>query len=77
MAWGEIDGPTGHFVEVTAIIDEAQRRLVKIGKDEQAQLFSLRMTGEMRLWGIRDVAILPVLWWDPKHEVCPSPKKHT
>jgi hypothetical protein len=61
MTWGQVDGPTGsHFVEVTAIVDEAQRRLTEIGKDEQGRLFSLRITGRMRLWGIRDLAILRV-----------------
>jgi hypothetical protein len=78
MTWGEVEGATGsHFVEVTAIESDARQRLVDIGKDEQARLFSVRITGEMRLWGIRDIAILRVLWWDPKHEVCPSFKKHT
>jgi hypothetical protein len=78
MTWGEVEGATGsHFVEVTAIIDEAQRRLTEIGKDEQGRLFSVRITGAMRLWGTRDVTILRVLWWDPRHEVCPSPKKGT
>lgn len=78
MTWGQVEGATGsHFVEVTAIIDDAQRRLTEIGKDEQARLFSLRVSAKVRLWGIRDIAILRLLWWDPKHEVCPSPKKHT
>jgi hypothetical protein len=73
MKWGEVEGKTGsHFVEVTNIAPGAQERLVKIRRDEQAQLFSLRVTGRMRLWGIRDIAILRLLWWDPNHEVCPS-----
>ena len=53
--WGEVEGATGsHFVEVTAIKSDARQRLVDIGKDEQARLFSVRITGEMRVWGIRD-----------------------
>jgi hypothetical protein len=78
MKWGDVEGKTGsHFVEATAITSQARHRLVEIGKDEQARLFSLRITGEKRLWGIRDIAILRLLWWDPRHEVCPSPKKNT
>jgi hypothetical protein len=78
MTWGQVDGPTGsHFVDVTALVDEAQRRLTEIGKDEQGCLFSLRITGRIRLWGIREIAVLRLLWWDPEHSVCPSPKKHT
>jgi hypothetical protein len=76
MTWGQVDGPTGsHYVEATAIVPEARRRLTEIGKDEQARLFSLRITGRIRLWGIRDIAVLRVLWWDPEHSVCPSLKK--
>jgi hypothetical protein len=79
MTWGEVEGKTGsHFVEVIDLIPEARRRLVEeLNKDEQGRLFSVRMTGEARLWGIRDIAILRVLWWDPNHEVCRSSKKHT
>jgi hypothetical protein len=68
-----VEGKTGsHFVEVVNMVPGAQERLMKIGKDEQAQLFSLRVAGRMRLWGVRDIAILRLLWWDPNHEVCPS-----
>ena len=79
MTWGQVEGPTGsHFVEIADIAPDAQRRLVEdLGKDEQGRLFSVRITGEARLWGVRDIAILRVLWWDPNHEVCPSLKKHT
>jgi hypothetical protein len=59
------------------MIDEAQRRLTEIDRDEQAQLFSIRIAAKKRIWGIRDIVILRLLWWDPNHEVCPSPKKHT
>lgn len=78
MKWGDIEGPTGsHFVNVENIVPEARDRLVDIDKGEQEQLFSLRVTGEKRIWGVRDVAILRLLWWDPHHEICPSLKRHT
>lgn len=78
MTWSEVEGATGsHFVEVAAIADEAQRRLTAIGKDEQARLFSLRVSGRTRLWGIRELAVLRLLWWDPEHGVCPSLKSNT
>ncbi|MEH3100246.1 hypothetical protein [Sphingomonas adhaesiva] len=78
MTWGEIDGPTGsHFVDVTAITKDARKRLPQIGILDVDQLFSLRITGKSRIWGIRDVAVLRVLWWDPEHLVCPSTLKHT
>jgi hypothetical protein len=78
MTWAQIEGPTGsHFVEFEDLCPEAQKRLTEIGKDEQARLFSVRIAGELRVWGVRDIAILRVLWWDPDHSVCPSQKKHT
>lgn len=78
MTWGEMDGASGsHSVSVGQICEDAKERLVRIGRDEQGQLFSLRITGERRVWGVKDIAILRVLWWDPEHAVCPSQKKHT
>ena len=60
MTWGQVEGPTGcHFVEVTDIVPNAQRRLVEIGKDEQARLCSVRITGKIRVWGIRDTRTIP------------------
>jgi hypothetical protein len=45
--------------------------------EELESLFSLLITGEKCVWGVKDVAILHILWWDPKHSVCPSGKKQT
>jgi predicted DNA-binding transcriptional regulator AlpA len=40
-------------------------------------LFSLRLSSLERLWGLRSNDVFSVLWWDPNHQICPSPKKHT
>jgi hypothetical protein len=78
MTWAELDGASGsHSVAVDDLCSDARERLLKLRMDEQGQLYSLRITGEQRVWGVRDIAILRVLWWDPEHQVCPSPKKHT
>jgi hypothetical protein len=78
MTWSEVDGPSGsHSVEFGQLCKEARDRLAEIGKEHQEYLFSLRITGECRVWGVKDLAILRILWWDPNHAVCPSPKKHT
>jgi hypothetical protein len=77
MTWGSIEGPTGsHFVSCGDLCKEAQERLNVI-REETDELFSLRLTGAHRIWGIRDIAILRIIWWDPKHSVCPSVRKHT
>jgi hypothetical protein len=77
MTWADVDGKSGsHSVAVKDLIPEAQKRLTEIDTAED-ELFSLRLAGECRIWGIRDIAIFRIVWWDPKHEVCPSTKKHT
>ena len=78
MSWQEIDGPSkSHGVEFGSLAPKAQRRLMEIEQDDAAEYFSLRINAKARLWGIRDQHVLRILWWDPRHEVCPSHKKHT
>ncbi|MDQ2731557.1 MAG: hypothetical protein M3Y56_07855, partial [Armatimonadota bacterium] len=66
-----------HPVELGKLCKAAQDRLVEIRQDDAATLFSLRIGGQGRIWGVRDGPTLRILWWDPQHEVCPSLKKHT
>jgi hypothetical protein len=75
MTWADVEGKTGsHFVAYEKLCSETQTRLTKLQMDEQAQLFSARITGRIRVWGVRDIVIFRVLWWDPDHTVCPSLK---
>ncbi len=76
MTWAEIEGRRDHFIKRDSIIRDAQRRLEEIGKDDQDDLFSLHLGGEPRVWGIREGTVLRLLWWDPKHEICPSRPRH-
>ncbi len=75
MTWAAIEQGGSHPIQVTEIISDARKRLVKIRQDDEDVLFSLRMSGKQRIWGIRDRHILRILWWDPNHEVYPSSKK--
>jgi len=77
MTWHEIEGDKHHFASVSAISKEAQDRLITLKQDDIDQLFSLRLTGTQRVWGIRIGSIFKILWWDPKHLVYPSKKKNT
>ncbi|MBU0558787.1 MAG: hypothetical protein KJ799_07025 [Bacteroidetes bacterium] len=80
--WGSIEreqyGAKGkskhHSVEVSKIIKEAQKRLSDLQLDEFDELFSLRITGKIRIWGIRQCSYLRVLWIDLEHEICPTIK---
>ncbi|MDE0638378.1 MAG: hypothetical protein OXI43_21255 [Candidatus Poribacteria bacterium] len=77
MTWSQILGRSHHMIPVSDIIKPAQERLRELKHDDQEELVSLRLTGKQRLWAIRSGGEAFLLWWDPNHEICPSPKKHT
>jgi len=80
MTWAEVNHPnTGcHPIKIKDLCSEAQKRLADIKVVEfEEELFSLRLSGKERLWGIRDHHLFQILWWDPSHEVYPIGKKHT
>ena len=78
MTWKEFKNKQNHNIPVISINKEARKRLTEIEKDDIDYLFSVRINGKQRLWGIRrDLHAFNLLWWDPKHEICPSKKKHT
>lgn len=81
MTWAEIQRASGgrshgnnsHFVPVEDLSKEARDRLNELfGQIDFDELFSLRLQGAHRLYGIRDGRILKVIWFDAEHEVCPS-----
>lgn len=77
MIWSEIIGPNNHSISKKDICVEAQKWLVQINQDDIDELFSLRLAGKERIFGILEGNVLRILWWDPSHQIYPSPKKHT
>jgi hypothetical protein len=77
MTWQAIGETGSHFIDVSGLAKAARDRLMKIHQDDVDQVYSLRVGARERIFGIRDGGVLRVLWWDPQHQVCPSPKKHT
>ena len=79
MTWGDIlrDKHRNHAVPVDQLIKSARERLLGIKQNDVDELFRFRLSGEMRVWGIRDGRVFKILWWDPNHEICPSVLKHT
>jgi len=77
--WAEIerDRKHDHPVPCAHLVREAQNRLQEIKLDDLDELWRFRFSGERRIWGIRDGRLFRVLWWDPEHQICPSPLKHT
>lgn len=71
------DRDKNHHVSTSDLSEKAWRRLKDLKLEDVEQLFSLRISGKERVWGVLTQGVLEVLWWDPKHEVCPSHKKHT
>ena len=75
--WADIFKDNNHEVSVYQIHKTAQKRLDELRLNDIESLVSLRLTGQKRVWGIRNVSVFRILWWDPKHTVYPSKKKHT
>jgi hypothetical protein len=62
-----------HGVKLDKLSPEAQKRLRQLGYDATIEeLYSLRLSGPERIWGIRECNVYSILWWDPHHQVCPS-----
>lgn len=85
QTWGEILSDTSgrncnsknHSIETYKIIKEARDRLVEINLSQYDSLYSLSVTGTMRLWGTITNGIFMIIWIDEKHEICPVGKRHT
>ena len=77
MTWVKLGENGSHPIPKDQIISAAQQRLVEINQDDIDAIYSLRLTGQRRIWGIRVRNILKILWWDPNHEVKPSRQRHT
>ncbi|MDE0048126.1 MAG: hypothetical protein OXU19_20060 [bacterium] len=66
-AGGRARGNNSHFVEVRKLAGPAKARLAEIGQDDVSELFSLRLSATVRIYGIRDRRALKLLWYDPHH----------
>lgn len=76
--WSDIvsDKKHNHWINYEKLSKEAQNRLSEI-KLYYDSLFSLRLTGMIRLFGYIENGIFYIIWYDYNHEVCPATKKHT
>jgi len=78
MTWAAISGHRHHFLTSTSLCKAAKDRLIAIKLDDAVdRIYSLALSGVERLIGIRLGREFHFLWWDPRHEVCPSQKKNT
>lgn len=77
MTWESIEkavhgkrGKTNsHFVKVENLIKEARDRLNDLGLSDIDEIFSLRLEGEIRIYGPRKLNYMEIIWVDPEHEI--------
>ena len=80
--WHEIEGELyfgrgknktkHHNIKIASLTKDAQKRLQKLELNDLEVLFSLRLEGDLRIFGIRKFNFLQILWVDQKHDVCKS-----
>lgn len=78
--WSEIfvrSKKHNHSVTVDLLSPAARKELRRHQLDDRDELWSLRITGRQRVWGILEEDVFYLLWWDPEHRVCPSMLRHT
>lgn len=75
MTWGEImsasggkssgNGNNNHFEEISSLNPEAQKRWKELKLEEYDSVFSLRLTGKQRLYGLllKD-GVFRIIWFD-------------
>ena len=75
MTWAEIlrasggrsSGNNNHPVKTALLSQSAKSRLADLQQDDAEELFSLRLSGTERIYGIRDRRALKLLWYDRYH----------
>ena len=83
MKWSELFPPDErksrhHALKESSLSKQALTRIEALKLDEEIDnLFSLALSGKVRLIGIREGAVFQVVWYDANHEFAPSTKKHT
>lgn len=61
-----------HNVRIEKLCTKARQRLDELNLCTYSELYSLRLSGKERIWGIRKGHNFHIIWYDPLHEVCPS-----
>ena len=81
MTWDEINkqqhGKFGkssnHFVKIADLTKEAQKRIQILGIIDDV-VYSLRLEGKLRLYGMLEDGIFNIIWYDKNHEIYPVEK---
>ena len=67
---GRSHGNNNHYISVEKLTYEAKHRVDEL-KLNESELFSMRLQGLVRLWGMIDPkdGCFFILWYDPNHKV--------
>lgn len=62
-------GSESHYISVSEIAHEAQKRLEKLHQEDLSDIYSLRVGSTIRLWGILSDGVFYLIWYDRNHEI--------
>ena len=58
--------------------EEAQQRIAALQMEDRTDsIFSFAFNNMLRIIGVRDGEFFHVVWYDERHQFCPSKLKHT
>ena len=70
---GRVKGTNNHFVKISELSKEARQEIrnLKYIDDKICSLFSLRLSGKTRMYGIREetTGLFKIIWLDFNHEI--------
>jgi len=66
-AGGRNHGTNHHSLPTEKFCKRARERLAEKHLEEYEEIFSLRLSNTLRLYGIRDGRVLRIIWHDPYH----------
>lgn len=75
MTWREIfltAKKQNHSIPVSRLRCERARRWMKENMPDQPELWTLRVSGAQRIWGIFSEGAYQVIFWDPEHLIYPT-----
>jgi hypothetical protein len=75
MTWGDIfvkDKKRNHSIPVNEFRCEQARRWMKRNMKEQLELWTIRLSGAERIWGIFSEGAYQIVFWDPNHLIFPT-----
>ncbi|HUX44658.1 MAG TPA: hypothetical protein VMV57_07905 [Terracidiphilus sp.] len=75
MTWNDIFVTAkkhNHSIPVHELRCEHARKWMKANMPDQLELWTLRVTGVERVWGVFSEGAYQIIFWDPQHRIYPS-----